>query len=60
MPLSRAISIKYLFDLVKLGRPNGYGTMIYESGEVFVGEFSDGKANGKGHFVLKDGSYYHG
>ena len=45
---------------MKLGRPNGYGTMIYESGEVFVGEFSDGKANGKGHFVLKDGSYYHG
>ena len=43
MPLSRAISIKYLFDLVKLGRHNGYGTIIYESGEVFVGEFSDGK-----------------
>ena len=60
MSLSGAISIKYLFNLVKLGRHNGYGTMIYESGEFFAREFSDGKANGKGHLVLKDSSYYHG
>ena len=60
MPLSRAISIKYLFDLIKLGRPNSYGMMIHESGAFFAREFSDGKANGKGHLVLKDSSYYHG
>ena len=45
---------------MQLGRPTDYGTMIYNNGSVFIGEFIDGKANGPGHYILPDGSYYHG
>ena len=34
--------------------------MFKKNGTVFVGLFDDGIANGIGHFVLHDGSYYHG
>jgi hypothetical protein len=34
--------------------------MYHQSGSVFIGEFRAGVANGRGHFVAKDGSYYHG
>jgi hypothetical protein len=34
--------------------------MYHKNGAVFVGEFVGGVANGQGHFVKNDGSYYHG
>lgn len=33
---------------------------MYDNGSVFIGEFIDGKANGPGHYILNDGSYYQG
>ena len=34
--------------------------MYYLNGAVFVGQFSNGRANGPAHYVLPDGSYYSG
>lgn len=34
--------------------------MYYRNGNVFIGEYIGGIANGNGHFIKKDGSYYHG
>lgn len=34
--------------------------MYYSNGSVFVGQFTNGTANGSGHFVFPNGSYYHG
>lgn len=34
--------------------------MYYPNGSVFVGSFQDGLANGEGHYVFFDGSYYMG
>lgn len=34
--------------------------MYYANGNVFLGQFINGRANGQGHYVFTDGSYYHG
>lgn len=34
--------------------------MYYQNGNVFIGKFENGKANGPGQFVFSDGSFYHG
>lgn len=34
--------------------------MYFHNGCVFVGQFQNGLANGPGHYVFPDGSYYHG
>lgn len=47
----------YLFQKEK---PDGFGTMYYKNGDVFVGQFQNGSANGPGHYVFLNGSYYHG
>ncbi len=55
----------YTGDL-KDGEPNGHGTIIYDDGKKFVGEFKEGKAHGKGVYtsatgeVLFDGIYENG
>ena len=45
---------------MQVGRPSGYGRMYYKNGSVFVGYFEAGIANGDGHFVKSDGTFYHG
>jgi len=39
---------------------NGYGTFAYESGEVYVGNFSQNKRNGYGEYTFKNGAVYKG
>lgn len=39
---------------------NGHGKQTYASGDVYEGEFKDGKANGKGIYTRADGSIYIG
>lgn len=34
--------------------------MYHKNGSVFIGEFYQGIADGLGHYVKTDGSYYHG
>lgn len=34
--------------------------MYYRNGSVFIGQFTSGVANGFGHYVFADGSYYDG
>lgn len=34
--------------------------MYFKNGSVFVGFFENGRANGPGHFIFPNGSYYHG
>jgi hypothetical protein len=34
--------------------------MYFHNGSVFVGQFENGMANGPGHYVFSDGSYYNG
>ena len=44
--------------------PNGQGTMTYGEGEwegsKYVGEYKDGKRNGKGTYTKADGTVYKG
>lgn len=34
--------------------------MYHNDGSIFIGEFFSGVADGQGHFVKPDGSYYKG
>ena len=34
--------------------------MYKADGSLFIGKFENGKANGDGRYILKDGSYYSG
>ena len=34
--------------------------MYYLNGAVFVGKFSNGRADGPAHYLLPDGSFYRG
>lgn len=36
------------------------GKMYHHNGNFFIGEFSKGMANGKGHFIKSDGTWYRG
>lgn len=40
--------------------PHGLGKMYKADGSLFIGNFSHGKAQGLGLFILKDGSYFQG
>ena len=39
---------------------NGKGRMTHANGDIYQGEWLDGKAHGQGVFVDKDGSLYDG
>ena len=39
---------------------NGFGTFTFEDGEVYKGNFVDGKFDGKGSYTFKSGSAYEG
>lgn len=41
----------------KNGEPHGSGTMDYGGGEKYMGEFTEGKEDGKGLLYRKNGSY---
>lgn len=34
--------------------------MYHKNGSVFIGQFFNGIADGQGHYVKNDGSYYRG
>lgn len=40
--------------------PNGQGTITYKSGEMFTGEFVDGKLNGNGTWKMINGDIFNG
>ena len=41
-------------------RPHGLGKMYKDNGGIYIGEFKNGAAHGKGSFVFADGSFYRG
>ena len=46
---------KYVGEINNYRKPHGYGTMNYQGGGSFSGEWKNGKENGKGTFVTNDG-----
>ena len=42
------------------GKMNGQGTLIFENGDQYTGDFNNGAFNGKGTFQSKDGWKYEG
>ncbi len=42
------------------GYPSGQGTLNYYTGDIYTGDFSDGKRNGLGKTVFKAGGSYEG
>ena len=49
----------YVGDLSD-NKPHGLGKMYKSTGDLFLGNFNKGKAEGKGAYIMKDGSYYKG
>lgn len=45
---------------MKQERPHGIGQMYKKTGEVYIGHFHEGKAQGQGVYIMKDASYYKG
>ena len=43
-----------------MNKPGGFGKLYKKDGSVYIGEFSNGKANGKGVLIYPNGSYAHG
>jgi hypothetical protein len=41
-------------------KPHGFGRMFKPDGSLYLGYFDHGKAQGKGVYIFKDGSYYQG
>ena len=44
----------------KLGLVHGKGVFTYENGDIFKGEFVNGKREGYGECSWSDGSFYFG
>ena len=40
--------------------PHGKGKLVWPSGDVYEGDFKNGKRHGKGKRINSDGSYYEG
>ncbi|MBF0583379.1 MAG: hypothetical protein HQL80_03990 [Magnetococcales bacterium] len=43
---------------LSLGKPIGSGRAVFPDGDMYVGSFVDGKMEGKGYIVTKDGHVY--
>jgi len=41
-------------------KPDGFGTMKYANGDLYVGDFSDGKREGKGSCIFANGDKWEG
>ena len=52
-------SSKYAGSFVE-GEKEGYGCMVFSSGNYYEGEFSKGRMEGWGEYILVDGSRYEG
>ncbi len=39
---------------------HGQGTDIFSNGDMYTGEYKDGKPEGKGQYTWKNGSFYIG
>ncbi|MCL1844091.1 MAG: hypothetical protein FWF79_09790 [Defluviitaleaceae bacterium] len=50
---------KYI-GITKGRTPHGYGTMVYNSGDIFDGGWSSGIIHGQGTYVWSDGTTYRG
>jgi len=51
---------QYEGDLDNDSKPNGYGKINYENGDVFIGHFIKGSKHGKGLMTYHDGSKFQG
>lgn len=45
-------------ELNNAGVPHGIGKMYKYDGSIFIGRFVQGKAEGKGLYILNDGAYF--
>lgn len=43
-----------------MGNPSGYGRLFKNDGSLYIGQFSNGKAEGQGVLVFKTGAYAKG
>ena len=43
-----------------MNNPGGFGKLYKKDGSVYIGEFSNGKANGDGVLIYPNGSYARG
>jgi hypothetical protein len=51
---------KYEGETNAAGKRHGKGTMMYPSGDVYVGDWRDGKRTGQGKYSYADGAVYEG
>ena len=47
-------------ELNNAGLPHGIGKMYKYDGSIFLGRFVQGRAEGKGLYILDDGAYFEG
>ncbi len=40
--------------------PDGKGILYYKNGDIYLGEFIEGKNEGKGNYIKENGEYYNG
>ncbi len=52
--------VGYYTGYLEDGIPNGYGKLVYDSGNVYEGEWSYGSYNGKGTYKWSSGDSYSG
>ena len=45
---------------MKNGKPNGFGVLTFPWGDKYIGEWKDGKKDGKGVILYEDGSKMEG
>ena len=43
-----------------MNNPSGFGKLYKKDGTLYIGQFSNAKANGKGVLLYPDGSYANG
>lgn len=48
----------YIICLGQEGKPDGEGVVYYQNGDVFVGNYVNGVAHGRGHYIWNNGAFY--
>jgi hypothetical protein len=41
-----------------MNKPGGYGKLYKNDGSLYVGQFSNGSAEGKGVYIIPNGTYF--